>query len=151
MFQSRNSTLSEHVPNIAELYVHPSRSVRHSCRIIIFILFHQIVFFVGALRHYRPTTRPATNSHSPMNFTLSVIFPTLSTLQSHTSTLNSDFFKLIPNLFDNTWPPLDKQMVTHNSHRTSILLPPPNLVQSLHSTAPDHWRSRSQPRPVIIS
>ena len=30
--------------------------------------------------------------------------------------------------FDTTWPPLDKQMATHDSKRTSILLPPPNSV-----------------------
>ena len=50
-----------------------------------------------------------------------------------------------------TWPPPGKQMATHDSHRTFILLPPPNSVQCLHSTAPDHWGSRGQPRPVIVS
>ena len=42
-------------------------------------------------------------------------------------------------------------MATHVSHRASILLPPPNSVQSLNSTAPYHRGSRSQSRPVIVS
>ena len=40
------------------------------------------------------------------------------------------------NHHNTTWPPLGKQMATHVSHRTSFLLPPPNSVPSLHSTAP---------------
>ena len=61
------------------------------------------------------------------------------------------FSNSFPTFVDTTWPPLGNQMATHVSHRTSILLPPPNSVQSLHSTAPNHRRSRSQSRPVIVS
>ena len=55
--------------------------------------------------------------------------------------------RIFPNSFPTfsftTWPPLGKQMATLVSHWTSILLPPPNSVQSLHSTAPNHRGSRS--------
>ena len=40
------------------------------------------------------------------------------------------FSNSFPIFSDTTWPPLGKQMTTHVSHRTSILLPPPNSVQS---------------------
>ena len=61
------------------------------------------------------------------------------------------FSNSFPIFSDSTWPPLGKQMATHVAHRTSILLPQPNSVQSLHSTAPNHRGSRSQPRLVIVS
>ena len=63
-----------------------------------------------------------------------VIFPTLFHRCNFThppwTQIFSNSFQII---FYTTRPPLDKQMATHDSHRASILLPPPNSVQSLHS------------------
>ena len=57
----------------------------------------------------------------------------------------SQLFPASPGLLlVNKWPP-------HVSHWTSILLPPPNPIQSLHSIASHHRGSWGQPRPVIVS
>ena len=55
--------------------------------------------------------------------------------QSHWTQILSNSF---PTFSGITWSPLGKQMTTHVSHSTSILLPPLNSVQSVHSIAPDH-------------
>ena len=47
------------------------------------------------------------------------------------------FSNSFPTISVVTWPPLGKQMATYVSQRTSILLLPPNSVQSLHTNAPN--------------
>ena len=68
---------------------------------------------------------------------------------------HSRWTQIFPNSFPTfsgiTWPPLDKQMATHVFHWTSILLPPPNPIQSVHPIASHHRGNWGQPRPVIVS
>ena len=93
------------------------------------------------IRHYRPTLRPVSNCmDSPRYFVVLVIFPTTfivknacvltCTIQSTRSTVAHLPYLLSTS--DITWPHLSKQMAIHASHRTSIVLPPPNSVQSQH-------------------
>ena len=105
---------------------------RHLC------LSHQIVFFVGAapplsLDHSAGRKQPlAVEIHNFCHFSVTFI-AAIAHIQPELR-----FFQTCSQLL--LIPPglLGKQMATRVSHRTSILLPPPNSVQSLHSTAPNH-------------
>ena len=110
-------------------------------------LSHQIVFFVGAapplsldLSAYRKQPL-AVEFHPFSHFSVTFIAaiahvqPELRFFQTH-----SQLFLIPPGLLlANKWPPM------------FLTRPPPNLVQSLHSTAPNHLGSRSQSWPVIGS